>query len=143
MQAGVTELPHIVDLLYVYKEKIFVGSAEKVISVFNAADFKKEAKEIETSEAIQCLAFCEEKVYVGQKNQKVEIFNYQDLSLINQITVNDSVTSLLAIPNVGIVIGQDNGFIDVINTKSGKFLLHGKHPYAEKINHMEKTSDVK
>ena len=52
MQVGVTELPHIVDLLYVYKEKIFVGSAEKVISVFNAVDFKKEAKEIETSEAI-------------------------------------------------------------------------------------------
>jgi hypothetical protein len=105
MQAGVTELPHIVDLLYVYKEKIFVGSAEKVISVFNTADFKKEVKEIETSEAIQCLAFCEEKVYVGQKNQRVEIFNYQELTLINQITVNDSVTQILAIPNVGIVIG--------------------------------------
>ena len=57
MQAAVTELPHVIDLLYIYKDKIFVGSAEKVISVFALNDFKKETNQIETSEPILSVAF--------------------------------------------------------------------------------------
>jgi len=50
------------------------------------------------------------------------------------------VTCLQTLPNIGIIAGQEDGYIDILSPYYDSVLVQERHPFCDKILHLEKTS---
>lgn len=128
----------------IYHDKIYVGTADKTISVFDLITFAEMYgdKKLTTSECITSVCFFGEKMYVGQKNKILEIFNYSSFELIKKIELRGEVTSLLTIDSAGIVVCQEDGFFDILSLYHDSVIVSDRHPFCDKINWVIRTSRV-
>ena len=136
--------PFQIDILKVYHDKIYVGTSDKQISVFDLITFAEMYgdKKVETSEVITSVCFFGEKIYVGQKNKTLEIFNYSSFDKIKKLELRGDVSTLLTLDASGIVVCQEDGYFDVLSPYYDSMILQDRHPFCDKINWITRTSRV-